>query len=252
MRTCKFGILALVLLMAMVVVGYSPVSADPCTVQPNSHGYLLPNSTAVVPVSATCSFVSGPLYAEAVATDTVTHAQVASAHTVLTPVSPPASGTTIYTGRHAFNLPPQTVGHPLQVSTSIYPGVYNGPNYNGLPITTGVQTVQIYPYNDFASCYYNNVCNPTQATCGSPSSDGTTQCVGYLYQDPNGCVELVTPVYGASGVLSYQYYTLQKLPPTYPAIGTWVSVTGQLYSGSNVSPTGASCPGNYINVSSIS
>src|SRR5208282_4363306 len=250
MRTCKFGILALVLLMAMVAVGSSPVSADPCTVQPNSHGYLLPNYTAVVPVSATCSFVSGPLYAEALATDTVTHAPVASAHTVLTPVP----GTSIYTGKHAFNLPPQTVGHQLQVSTTIYPGIYNGPYYNGAPLTTGVQTVQLEPYNNYASCYYNNVCNPVQVACGLTGNNGTVQCVGYLYQSPNanGCVELVTSVYSAYGISSYQYYTLQKLPSSYPAIGTWVSVTGQLYQGSNVSPTGAACPGNYINVISIS
>jgi hypothetical protein len=239
--------------MAVVAVGYSPVSADPCTVQPNSHGYLLPNSTApvaVVPVSATCSFVSGPLYAEADAVDTVTHAHVASAHTVLTPVP----GSTIYTGKHAFNLPPQSVGHPLQVSTTVYPGVYSGPYYNGAPLTSGVQTVQLDPYNNYASCYYNNICNPVQATCGSPGNNGTVQCVGYLYQDPNanGCVEIVNPVTTGYTSQVYQTYTLQKLPASYPAIGTWVSVSGQLFQGSNVSPTGAACPGNYINVSSIS
>jgi len=242
-----------VLIMAVVAVGNSAVSADPCIVEPNSHAYIAPNSISntsgiIVPVSATCSFVGGQLYAEADAIDTVTNAHAGSAHTVLTS----AAGTNFYTGKHVFNVPSQVTGHPLRVSTSIYSGVYNGPYSNAPPLTTGVQTVEIYPYNDFASCYYNNVCNPTQATCGSPSNDGSTQCVGYLYQDPNGCVELVTPVYGASGVLSYQYYTLQKLPSSYPAIGTWVSVTGQLYLGSNVSPTGVSCPGNYINVISIS
>jgi hypothetical protein len=252
-RACKFGVMLFVLIMMAVAVGNSPVSADPCIVEPNSHAYIAPNSKSntsgiIVPVSATCSFVGGQLYAEADAIDTVTNAHVGSAHTVLTS----AAGTNFYTGKHVFNVPSQVAGHPLRVSTSIYSGIYNGPYSNAPPLTTGVQTVQIYPYNDFASCYYNNVCNPTQATCGSPSNDGTTQCVGYLYQDSNGCVELVTPVYGASGVLSYQYYTLQKLPATYPAIGTWVSVTGQLYLGNNVSPTGASCPGNYINVSSIS
>jgi uncharacterized membrane protein YcgQ (UPF0703/DUF1980 family) len=47
-----------------------------------------------------------------------------------------------------------------------------------------------------------------------------------------------------------QYYTLHG-QSSYPTNGTWVTVKGQMYQGYNTSPTGAACPGNYINVSSI-
>lgn len=87
-------------------------------------------------------------------------------------------------------------------------------------------------------------------TCQS-SNDNTVQCFGYLYQDPSGCVELAITVSSAYGLLSNQYYTLHNLPSSY-TIGAWATVTGQLYQGYNYAPNGAACPGNYINVTSIS
>jgi len=261
MRTCKFGTLLLVFILAAVVVGNSPVSADPCSIQSSSIAYVAPyydynyNSGVIVPVSATCSFVGGQLYAVGDATDASTNAHVASANTVLFS----ATGTTIYTGQLVFrrlgpNSDPQIIGHTLRVSISIYNGVYNGPYSNASPLTTSVETVQVNSnnnYMNYANCHFNNNCDQIYNYCHSPSSNSQAQCVGYLYQDPNGCVELVIPVYSAYGAVSYLYYTLQNLPASYPAIGTWVSVTGQLSQGNNFSSTGASCPGNYINVASI-
>lgn len=84
------------------------------------------------------------------------------------------------------------------------------------------------------------------------------QCSGQLYQNPNGCVLLVVPALtwvndpGNVVTAGLQYYTLHDLPTSYPPLGAWVTVTGQLYQGANTSSTGASCPGNYINVTSIS
>jgi hypothetical protein len=99
----------------------------------------------------------------------------------------------------------------------------------------------------YNGCYYT--------TCQS-TGQGTVQCAGYLYQNSNGCTEIAVPVanwvYGAGPTTATQYYTLQGLPSSYPSVGSWVTVTGQLKQGSNTSSTGAGCPGNYINVNSIS
>jgi hypothetical protein len=108
------------------------------------------------------------------------------------------------------------------------------------------------------NCYYYNSC---QGYCYSNDCDfnvcqavgsSSTQCSGYLYQDKNGCVELVIPIGSPVAQPSYQYYTLQDLPSSYPPFGSWVTVTGQVYRGSNTGPNGAACPGNYIVVTSIS
>ena len=277
MRTYSFGMLVMlfVFIMASVAVGNSPVSADPCNIQPNSLAYITPNynyytSGVIVPVSATCSFVGGQLYAVGTAIDTSTNARVGTA-----PVGRlySAIGTNIYAGQLMFSLPPQVTGHALQISISIYSevyGVYNGYG-SAPPLTTSVQTVQVnsnsyynsnYPNCNYNGYYYNGNCgfnspgnnfmsNNNLAKCPSPGNNNQVECVGYLYQDPNSCVVLVIPVYSSVGLLSYQYYTLQQLPSSYPSIGTWVSVAGQLNQGNNFSSTGAACPGNYINVATI-
>jgi hypothetical protein len=247
----------LIVIMAAVAVGNSPVSADPCTIRTSSLAYTSTphynyyTSGVIVPVSATCSFVGGQLSAVGKATDASTNAHVGSAIAALSS----DYGTNIYTGQLVFSLPPEVTVHTLQISISIYSDVYNEPYTNGSPLTTSVETVQVNSNNyyiNYANCYYNNHCAQIYNACHSPSSNDTVQCAGYLYQNPNACVELVIPIYSSVGAVSYQYYTLQKLPASYPAIGTWVSVTGQLNHGNNFSSTGRACPGNYINVTSIS
>jgi len=90
-----------------------------------------------------------------------------------------------------------------------------------------------------------------------PGPGNLIQCSGNLIKSPNGCTVLAFLVGnwvndpGNIVTTATQYYSLQNLPPSIPPIGSWVTVTGQLYQGPNHSPTGASCPGNYINVASI-
>ena len=90
-----------------------------------------------------------------------------------------------------------------------------------------------------------------------PGPGDLIQCSGNLLQAPNGCMVLGFPVGNwvndpASIITTAtQYYALQNLPSSIPPIGSWVIVTGNLYQGPNHSSTGASCPGNYINVISI-
>lgn len=100
--------------------------------------------------------------------------------------------------------------------------------------------------------WYNN---GTYYTTCLPLPGNLIQCSGHLLQSANGCVILGFLVgNGAPNNImttATQYYTLQNLPSSYPPIGSWVMVTGQLHQGTNTSPTGGACPGNYITVTSI-
>jgi hypothetical protein len=92
--------------------------------------------------------------------------------------------------------------------------------------------------------------------CQSTSSNNVT-CSGYLYQANNGCTLLAIPTANNpypsyATTLVYEYYALHNLPSNAPMSGTWVTVSGQLYQGYNTAPNGASCPTNYIIVTSIS
>ena len=110
------------------------------------------------------------------------------------------------------------------------------------PVSADVQTAYRIPYQ-YPGYPPANVCQPSDGS-------NTVLCSGYLYQDASGCIMLVVTVSSPYGILSNQYYTLHNLPSPY-TIGAWVTVTGQLYQGSNYAPNGAACPGNYINVTSM-
>ena len=79
-------------------------------------------------------------------------------------------------------------------------------------------------------------------------------CSGFVNEAPNGCTELVVVI--ANGEIAesywYQYYTLRNLSTNSTINGQFVTVSGQLFTGPNNSSSGASCPGTYINVTSIS
>ena len=109
------------------------------------------------------------------------------------------------------------------------------------------------PFLEYQTCQYNCF-SPSPGDnnlCQSVGANSTVQCSGYIYHDTSGCLELaipfVDPYYMDS--VGYQYYTLRNLP-TFAASG-WVTVTGHLYQGFNLSPTGGTCPLNYIDVSTI-
>jgi hypothetical protein len=268
MRT-YFRIMLLAFMAALTVGSINPVSANPCTIQSSPLAHMIPRyydyntNRVILLVSATCTFPGGQLSTVGNAIDASTNAPVGSATSVLYA----AYGTNVYTGQLVFRLPPQVTGHTLQISISIYGGIYNSiyGYSNWSPLATSVETVQVnstnyynhYPYYNYPNCYYNNNCgynSPTynnQWQCRLPVYSNQVQCVGYISKNQNACVLLVIPVYGAIGVASYQYYTLQNLPSSYPSVGTWVFVVGQVNQGINSSSTGAECPGNYIVVSLI-
>jgi hypothetical protein len=152
---------------------------------------------------------------------------------------------------------------------------------NVLSTSTSVTTVTssqagIPPYGygnyyyqtcDYYGCYYQSpgyYSNPGYyygysypPACQNTGSGNNVSCSGYLYQADNGCTLLAIytannpyPSYATTGV--YEYFTLHNLPSIAPSTGSYVTVTGQLYQGYNTASNGASCPTDYINVSSIS
>jgi hypothetical protein len=112
-----------------------------------------------------------------------------------------------------------------------------------------------YPYLEYQTCQYNCLYPAPGYSnlCQSLGVNSKVQCSGYIYRDASGCVELAIPFVSPDYLetVAYQYYTLRNLPSSFASSG-WVTVTGQLYQGYNMAPNGASCPGNYIIVNSIS
>jgi hypothetical protein len=280
LRTSYCGILLLTFILAAAVAinaGSIPVSADSCVETlgysslSNTQYYYNSNIAITVPVSATCSFVSTQLYAVGTAYDTSWNRNLKTVSTALTM----AYGNT-FTGQLVFNLSPTIIGHQVQVTVSIYRGYQSGYYAyagNGASLATAVQLLRenvnnyqngynyangyAYPYgncNQYPYCYYPGSFNGNYYTpCQSTGNSNTVQCSGFLYQPANGCVELAVPIDNGYWFESrvYQYYSLQNLPSSYTPGWRWVTVTGQFYHGPNKASTGASCPGNYILVSSI-
>lgn len=90
--------------------------------------------------------------------------------------------------------------------------------------------------------------------CQSTGQNGMVQCSGYLSQPANGCTAIAIPYMNPYLLesVAYQYYTLRNVTTTLPAAGGWVTVTGVLGQGYTPGLNGAACPGNYINVNSVS
>lgn len=227
-----------------VSVSITPAVAESCSARigyyPPPPSNYVGNMAMVVPVVATCPFATSQLYPSGDLYDTSTNTDLGASRTILT--SPYGSNT--YGGQIQFVLSPRVQGDTLRITVSIY-----SDRQYASPLTTVTQTAQVYPssYYGYGPCFS---CDYDYNLCQS-SNGATTQCSGFLYQDRNGCVEIVIPVNSPIAGQVYQYYTLQNLPSTYPLMGSWVTVTGQIYQGHNTAPNGAACPGNYINVTTI-
>jgi hypothetical protein len=157
-RKRKYALLlALTIVVLAVAATNNLVSADPCSAYlsqpPPVSGTPYGSSTNLtVPVSATCPSVSGPLYVIGDAYDTTTNTDLGTVNTPLTPVNGPS----MFNGQLAFTLPPVAQGDVVQITASIYSGVYTY-SQTGPALTT--TTIQIDP---------NGLAN-TQDPSGSPS-----------------------------------------------------------------------------------
>ena len=92
----------------------------------------------------------------------------------------------------------------------------------------------------------------TYDACWGTGQGNNVACDGYLVQGPNGCTELAVPTDTVEQP-AYDHYALQNLPSSFPPMGSWVVVKGQLWlaSNSNSAANGAACPTNSIAVTSI-
>lgn len=137
----------------------------------------------------------------------------------------------------------QTVTTALTAATTVTRTTFTGFGYGYYPGCMSYGCPEQNP------AYYSNF-----NTCRGSGSNSEAQCYGYIEGSSDGCMILAAPFidpYNSSPYVVYQYYTLHNLPSPYPSAGTWVTVTGQLYQGYTTSPSGAACPSNNINVTSI-
>jgi hypothetical protein len=162
-------LLALLVAAAGIMANSSLVSATgSCTAQlaKTSMGpyYDSISIGMTVPVSATCSFSGGQLYAVGNVYDMSINVNLGSAGTVLTSVN----GGNVFNGQLVLTLPTSAAisveGHTLQISVSIYDAPY------GSILTSTTQTMQVpnysysevpnysYPYPSYyypGNCYYS-------------------------------------------------------------------------------------------------
>jgi len=248
-RTSGILLLTLFFIAAVsVVVTINPVLATSCSSSLGSlvtGDYFKYNSIAIiVPVTAQCSFTGGSLYANGVAYQEPAHTYLANATALM--VSAP--GSSRYYGQLVFTQPMSEQWKEVQVTVTIV----NAQSGSGIVTTSEAGAVDPNTkYVNEVGCMNNGGCNAAVSYCYSANMDNNMQCVGYIDQNQNGCVELVVPDYSPYGFLDYQYLTLQNLPASYPPVGTWATVTGQLHIGHNTAINGAACPGNYLNVTAI-
>jgi hypothetical protein len=237
LRARNSGILLLVFLAVatVAIVGnLSPVQAASCTATLSSlvtgDYFNYHNIALIIPVSAQCSFSNAPLYANGLAYEMPGHTSLGNATAVM--VSGPGSGQ--YYAQLVFTLPMSDQGHEVEVT------VFNSQTQMGIVTTSEAGGLDpTTEYVNQAGCMNDNACNSAYNACYSANFDNNLQCVGYITQNQNSCVELAIPDYSPYGMLDYRYYTLQNLPASYPAVGTWATVTGTLHIGTNTAPNGA-------------
>jgi len=219
-RTAGIIGLALVAILALGFAGYTALNPHVSTV---TQQQLVTNTQSVYNTQTqTITSVAQ-----------VTQIQTVANNQAVTVAGQGAQGYAQYCSAYGCMSPPASIYNtynPSQPPNPWVPGYYQGAYYG----------------------YYNgNFVPPCNA---QGASNNTVTCSGYIFTAQNGCTVLVIPVANPfySESISYQYYTLHNLPSNVPSSGSWTTVTGQLYNGANTSTSGASCPGNYINVSSVS
>ena len=169
---------------AALATGTSPVFAQtPCVAQASypvvSTAQYTSNIAVTVPVSASCSYTVGPLFAVGDAYDTSTSTDLGTVSTGLSLV-----GGGSYSGQLLFSLPTSTLGHTVQFSVSIYNN-YNG--QSGSPLATTSQSITIGS-NLYQSYPYSS-CQPGNAYAGGTCYPPTyySNCYNGYYYGGSSC-----------------------------------------------------------------
>jgi len=171
-------ILSLAFFLAVAAFGASssPVFAQtPCIAQASypvvSSAQYNSNIAVTVPVSTSCSYTVGPLFAVGDAYDTSISTGLGTVSTGLSLV-----GGGSYNGQLLFSLPASALGHTVQFSVSIYNN-YNG--QSGSPLATTSQSITI------GSSYNQSYCQPGYSsiggTCYPPTYNSNCYNGSYYY-----------------------------------------------------------------------
>lgn len=154
-KTCSYALLVFALVVGVFAVAEnnSFVSAQACSAQLGSptssiQPYYTSNFQVTVPVSTTCSFYAGQLYAAGTAYDTTYNSNVGTANAVLSATY----GANVFNGQLQFNLPASVASHSVQFSVSIYStqtvygqGYYGSSYYGGSLLATTSATFALGP-----------------------------------------------------------------------------------------------------------
>jgi len=176
LKTCGYSVLILALAIGIVATATSStfVLAQPCsailgspTVAVQQPYYYNGNFQVTVPISTSCSFFVGQLYATGTAYDTNYNTNLGTTSAVLTPTY---SGYG-YTGQLTFTFPTSAQSHSVQFSVSVYTsqnGYYYGGPYGSLLAQTA-STFVIAP-----SYYQPYPVYPTYPTSNYPTTNYPT------------------------------------------------------------------------------
>jgi hypothetical protein len=122
-KTCSYLVLVLVLSVGVIAAATSNslVSAQACTAQLGSptntvQQYYASGFQVTLPLSSTCPFYTGQLYATGTAYDTTNNWNIGTSNTALSSTY----GGYGFNGQLQFTLPNTAVSHPVQFSVSIY------------------------------------------------------------------------------------------------------------------------------------
>jgi hypothetical protein len=169
-KTCTYALVIAILAVGTVAIATNNnfALAQPCEAQlgtPNvttQQYYYGGNFQVTVPVSASCSFFAGQLYATGTAYDVTYNMNVGTANTVLSSTY----GGYGYSGQLTFTLPASSQSHSVQFSVSIYgtQNGYYGGYYGGNLLATASSTFLVGP-----SYYQSYPTYPTYPTPGYPS-----------------------------------------------------------------------------------
>lgn len=197
-------------ILLAVIFGAAPnyplVSAQSCSASIGysslitAQYYYGSNIGILVPVSASCPYASGQLYATGDAFDTYANIDYGSVSTIMYA----AYGSSAFNGQLAFNLPPSIIGHQLRIVVSVYAGQNSYGYANGPLLATAGQMLQVnltyqnnYPYgNGYCNSNYNN-CYGNYGNCYQ-----TYSC----YPNMNYCNYYQPYCYGYSNCNSYYRY----------------------------------------------
>ena len=220
-KTFTYAVLVSLLAIGVLAVatGNSFAAAQqPCQVQlgspnvSNQYYYYGGNFQLTLPVSASCSFYAGQLYASGSAYDTNYGTSVGTAQTVLSSTY----GGYGYTGQLTFTMPNSASGHSVQFSVSIYgsqSGYYGG--YYGTTLlaqTTTTFTIaptyyQSYPSYPSYSNYPSYPSYPYYPGYSYPYYSGYPYCSGNGYYYSSNCYGYGYYYYYHNGYYSsYPYY----------------------------------------------